>query len=323
MCALRFSGHCVEASMAERHQAIGRLLAVPVLAVLLAAGVMAQGGGTSPANPASAQRAARFQKERDNVELQRSVASFRVFDNLYYVGIGYVSSWVLTTDQGLILIDTLEARHADHLLANIRSLGLDPRQIKYVLLTHGHYDHVGAAARIQQEYGARVVMVAGDANLFDGIGGPKPEAEAPRRDLIVEDGDTLVLGNATLRLAWHPGHTPGGLSAGFTVYDGGAPYEAYIFAGAAPAQGVAAAEQFVATIGRLERLQPRVQVRVVSHPFMDPAFWDRVDRLAARRPGDPHPFVVPGEFDAWIAGLKKVGTARLAEAKATSAGSNR
>lgn len=308
--------------MRNMHQAVGVLLACPVVIGLLAGDLTAQGGGGAQGvTPASEQRAARLQKERDNVELQTAVPPFKAFDNLYYVGVGYVSSWLLTTDQGLILIDTLEDRYVDRLLDNIRKVGFDPKDIKYVVITHGHYDHVGGVARLQEMYGARVVMMEGDFNLFNGIGGAKPEARAPRRDMIVKDGDTLTLGNTTLRLAWHPGHTPGGLSAGFTVYDGGKPYEAYIFAGAAPGQGVPATEQFLATINRLEQNQPRVQVRVVSHPFMDPTFWDRVDRLAARRPGDPHPFVVPGEFGTWIAELKQVGIKRLAEAKAKAASS--
>lgn len=308
--------------MRNMHQAVGVLLACPVVIGLLAGDLTAQGGGGAQGvTPASEQRAAGLQKERDNVELQTAVPPFKAFDNLYYVGVGYVSSWLLTTDQGLILIDTLEDRYVDRLLDNIRKVGFDPKDIKYVVITHGHYDHVGGVARLQEMYGARVVMMEGDFNLFNGIGGAKPEARAPRRDMIVKDGDTLTLGNTTLRLAWHPGHTPGGLSAGFTVYDGGKPYEAYIFAGAAPGQGVPATEQFLATINRLEQNQPRVQVRVVSHPFMDPTFWDRVDRLAARRPGDPHPFVVPGEFGTWIAELKQVGIKRLAEAKAKAASS--
>lgn len=306
--------------MRTMHGAVRVLLACPSVMLLLAGNPSAQAGGGAPSGtPASQQRAARLQKERDNVELQRSVAPFKMFDNLYYVGVGFVSSWLLTTEQGLILIDTLEDVHTDHLLDNIRKVGFEPKDIKYVLITHGHYDHVGAVARIQEMYGARVVMMEGDFNLFSGIGGAKPEAREPRRDMIAEDGDTLTLGNTTIRLAWHPGHTPGGLSAGFTVYDGGKPYQAYIFAGAAPGQGVPAVEQFVATIDRLERMQQGVQVRVVSHPFMDPTFWDRVDRLAARRPGDSHPFVVPGEFSTWIAELKQVGIKRLADAKAKAA----
>ena len=300
------------------------LLACPAVMLLLGANPYAQVSAGAPAGtPASQQRAARLQKERTNIELQQSVPPFKMFDNLYYVGVGFVSSWLLTTDQGLILIDTLDEVHADHLLDNIRKVGFDPKDIKYVLITHAHADHVGAVARIQETYGAKVVMAEGDFNLFNGIGGAKPEAtRAPRRDIIATDGDTVTLGKTAVRLALHPGHTPGGLSTGFTVYDGGKPYEAYIFAGANPGQGLPAVEQFVASVDRLERMAQRVQVRVVSHPFMDPTFWERVDRLAARRPGDRHPFVVMTEFAAWIAQLKQVGIKRLADANAKAGSAN-
>ena len=276
------------------------------------------GQGESATSLAGASRAARLQKERDNLELQK-VPPFKAFDNLYYVGIGWVGSWLVTTDQGLILIDTLEDPYVDRVLENIKTVGFDPRDIKYVLVSHAHNDHVGGAARIQEAYGPKVAMLEGDWNLLEGIGGAAPKARAPRRDLVVKDGDPLTLGNTTLRLHSHPGHTPGGLSIEFTVYDGGKPYQAFLLAGAAPAQGIQAAEQFLATVNRLEQLQDRVQVRVVTHPWMDPAFWDRVDALAQRRPGDPHPLVAPDVFRAWIRELKATGTKRLEDDRAKAA----
>lgn len=298
---------------------------IAVLAVTFASASLSEGSAaqvaTTPVSPASKERAARLQKERDNLELQR-VPPFKVFDNLYYVGVGWVASWLLTTDQGLILIDTLEEPHADHLLQNIRKIGFDPKAIKYVLITHAHADHVGAVADIQEMYGARVVMMEGDWNLFTGVSAAVPEARAPRRDVVARDGETLTLGTTTVRLWSHPGHTPGVLSLDFTVYDGGMPYQAFIFAGAAPAPGLQAAQQFVDSINRLEQNQRSVQVRVVSHPWMDPIFWDRADRLAQRRPGDPHPFVDSGVFPAWIAELKEMGLKRLEQTRTTGASAN-
>ena len=82
-------------------------------------------------------RAERLRRETDNVTLQ-SVAPFKVFDNLYYVGVGYVGSWLITTNQGLILIDTLEGAYKDHSIEGIRTLGFDPRNIKYVILRRSH-----------------------------------------------------------------------------------------------------------------------------------------------------------------------------------------
>ncbi len=72
---------------------------------------------------------------------------FQIFDNLYYVGIDWVSACVLETTDGLILIDSLYGKWINPMLANIAKLGLDPADIKYVLVTHGHFDHHGGAKR--------------------------------------------------------------------------------------------------------------------------------------------------------------------------------
>jgi hypothetical protein len=89
-----------------------------------------------------------------------------------------------------------------------------------------------------------------------------------------------------------------------TVTDSGRPYKAFFFGGSAAAPGLAAAKQFLETVGRIEELQQGVQVRLVNHGFSDPQFWNRVDRLATRKPGDPHPFVAPDAFLPWLQQLK-------------------
>jgi metallo-beta-lactamase class B len=262
-------------------------------------------------------RAERLRRETDNVALQ-NVAPFKVFDNLYYVGVGYVGSWLITTNQGLILIDTLEGAYKEHPIEGIRKLGFDPANIKYVILTHYHLDHTAGAARIQELPGVRLVM--GDADWDALARAPNPNNERlPRRDVAVKDGDTVTVGTTTIKLHVLGGHTPATLGVDFTVYDGGKPYRAFMFGGAAPGPGRQAAEQFLARVNRIEQLQDGVQVRVVTHPWMDPQFWERVDRLASRKAGDPHPFVAPEVFHAWIAELKMTAAARLDEAKAREA----
>jgi len=242
-------------------------------------------------------------KERDNAELQR-VAAFKVFDNLSYVGIGWVGSWLVNTSQGLILIDTLEERYADHTLAGISRLGFKPTDIKYVLVLQGHFDHLGGVADIQQKYGARVAMAEGDWTMVEQPQGGRGGARfrAPRRDIVVKDGDTLTLGDTTLKLYVTPGHTPGTTSIDMTVFDGGRPYRAFMFGGSAPARG--AEDQFIATLSRIETLARDAQVRIVNHPSSDPMFWDRVERLMQRKPGEPHPFVTPGIFATWVPELR-------------------
>jgi len=115
------------------------------------------------------------------------------------------------------------------------------------------------------------------------------------------------------------GHTPATLGVDFTVYDGGKPFRAFMFGGAAPGPGRQAAEQFLDSVNRIEQMQDGVQVRVVTHAWMDPDFWERVDRLMSRKPGEPHPFVAPDVFRAWIAELKTTAAARVADAKAKEA----
>jgi metallo-beta-lactamase class B len=259
-------------------------------------------------------RAARMDKERDNAELQR-VPAFKVFDNLSYVGVGWVGSWLISTDQGLILIDTLEERYADHTLAGIARLGYQPTDIKYVLVLQGHFDHLGGVADIQEKYHARVAMAEGDWMMVEqppaGRGGAR--FRAPKRDVVVNDGDTLALGNTTLKLYVTPGHTPGTTSIDMTVFDGGRPYRAFMFGGSAPARG--AEDQFIATLSRIETLARDAQVRIVNHPSSDPMFWDRVERLMQRKPGEAHPFVTPGIFAAWVPELRTEAIAQRDRAR--------
>ena len=73
----------------------------------------------------------------NDVEFQK-VEPFKVFDNLYYVGPGYVSVWLLTTPEGNILFDTAQEPYVDWVIGNIRKVGVDPKSIKYIVLSHGH-----------------------------------------------------------------------------------------------------------------------------------------------------------------------------------------
>src|SRR5580765_548345 len=141
---------------------------------LVVAGLLGTGLRVEVAGQVPASRAERLRRETDNVELQ-NVAPFKVFDNLYYVGVGYVGSWLITTNQGLILIDTLEGADKEHPIEAIRKLGFDPRNIKYVILTHYHLDHTAGAARIQELPGVRLVM--GDADWDALVRAPNPNQE--------------------------------------------------------------------------------------------------------------------------------------------------
>jgi metallo-beta-lactamase class B len=266
----------------------------------------------------------------DDVELQK-IEPFKVFDNLYYVGPCYVSVWLVTTPQGHILFDSAQEPYVDHVIANIRKVGVNLRDIKYIILSHGHLDHVGGAARLQEATGARVVAVAEDWKMIEALDGqtsrrdPKPN-RMPKRDRVVKDGDTLNLGNQTLKFHQLPGHTPGVLmTEGITVYDGSRSYKAVLSAGAAGGPGLAGAEQGVRNADKLAAMQG-VEVNLQTHSWAEPDGYpgggvlERAVLLRNRKAGDPHPFVDPATWNQRARDAKASTAKTLAaeRAKATA-----
>ena len=235
--------------------------------------------------------------DRDNPEAQR-IAPFQVFDNLYYVGARWVSAWLLVSDQGLILFDALYGDLTDIAIDGIRELGFDPDDIRYVIVSHAHYDHIGGARRLQEEFGSVVMMTEPDWNMTT-----EPavyqEYPAPIRHLSVSDGSTLNLGRTRLRFMQTPGHTPGVLSTRFTVYDNGYPHEAFLFGGAGlNFSGVERTEIYINSIERLMQME-NIEVNIPNHPDSGEIF-ERYEILQDRQDGDLHPFVDPESWDAWL-----------------------
>ena len=235
--------------------------------------------------------------ERDDPELQY-VEPFQVFDNLYYVGADWVASWLLVTDQGLIVFDALYDDLTEMMIRNIRTLGFDPNDIRYLIGSHAHYDHIGGAARFQQEFSAVVMMTEEDWLLTEGAAQFR-EYPRPIRHLSASDGSTLTLGRTRLQFMKTPGHTPGVLSTRFTVYDNGYPHTAFMFGGVGlNFSGVEQAESYVESVRRLQAVQG-VEVNIPNHASVADVFARR-DRLAAREEGEPHPFVDPEGWTAFL-----------------------
>ena len=227
---------------------------------------------------------------------------FQIFDNLYFVGIGEVGSYVIETSEGLILIDTLWDidGYTEYLLGNIREVGLDPMDIEYVLILQGHRDHFGGARALQQVIDAQFGTAEEDRRLMVESFGDY----APRIDFIIEHGDTLALGDTTIHLEVTPGHTPGTTSLRFPVYDDGTEYQAYFHGGPSVRyDDPAIARQFIADLERIKRI-PNIDVQIGGHyDSYLPGTGDLFDRqalLEAREPGDPHPWVRPEEFQAFL-----------------------
>jgi len=147
---------------------------------------------------------------------------YKVFDNLYFIGTKIHSSWALTTSDGIIVIDTLfDYAIEPEIVEGLTTLGLNPRTIKYVLISHAHGDHDQGAALLQSRYGAKIVM--GTADWDSTLQRPaSAPGGVPKRDIAVgPEGLKLTLGDTKVEIIATPGHTPGTLSFFVPVKDGG------------------------------------------------------------------------------------------------------
>jgi metallo-beta-lactamase class B len=147
---------------------------------------------------------------------------YKVFDNLYFIGTKVHSAWALTTSEGIVVIDTLfDYAIEPEMVEGLTTLKLNPRDIKYVLISHAHGDHDQGAALLQNRYGAKVVMGAADWDSTLQRPATAPGG-VPKRDVVVESaGRKVTLGDTTVDVIATPGHTPGTLSFIFPVKDAG------------------------------------------------------------------------------------------------------
>ena len=296
-----------------------------IFAAGLAGAAHAAAGGPLPGETLSQSYR---ESQMDNYEYQL-VEPFKVFDNIYYVGPGYVSVWLLTTSGGLILIDAAQEPYVDRVIENIRAVGFDPANIKYILISHGHLDHFGGVARIRELSGARVGAIEEDWRMIEAAGSRPgrngaPPPRVPARDIVYHEGDRLTLGNTAIAMHNTPGHTPGVLSMEFLVYDGGTPHKAYYSGGAGGRGGVELMEKAVQSTASTITIAD-IEVTLLGHgwlagnTFPGGSIFERAERLRNRRPGEPHPFVDPVAWRQWINTAHQRNIEMLEEARREAA----
>lgn len=151
---------------------------------------------------------------------------FRIVGNVYYVGTYDLASYLITTPQGHILINTGLPGSAAMIIKHIKALGFKPGDIKILLATHAHYDHVGAMADIKKMTGTKLYInekdapVMADGGRSDYIFGSKGSTFAPVKvDRLLHGDDVVKLGSMQINVLHHPGHTKGACSFLFTVKD--------------------------------------------------------------------------------------------------------
>ena len=134
-----------------------------------------------------------------------------VFDNLYFIGTKTAGVWALNTPEGVIVIDANFHYSSKELVMGLLNFGIEPENIKYVLVTHAHDDRYWGAKALQDTYpNARVGMSAADWDLV--AKDNSPAQFKPKRDMVIADGQKITLGGVTVTAYVTPGHTPGTLS---------------------------------------------------------------------------------------------------------------
>jgi len=147
---------------------------------------------------------------------------FRIAGNLYFVGTRPASSHMIDTGEGIILIDVGYEETADVVISSVAELGFDIRDVKYILLTHGHGDHSAGAPKIRELSGAKILIGHEDVKYLKGF--------SP--DGFLTDGDILRLGNTEIYCVFTPGHTEGTFSFFFNVEENGEIFRVGTFGGA-------------------------------------------------------------------------------------------
>jgi len=165
----------------------------------------------------------------ESADWDKPAPPVRVHANTYLVGTCGITAILITGNAGHILIDGGTERGADLIARNIRRLGFNPTDVRILLHSHEHFDHVGGTGRLQQSTGARLYASAAAARVFAtgtaGAGDPQAGMHKPfpaaRVDHVLADGQQVRLGNLALVSVATPGHTPGALSWHWGSCDGG------------------------------------------------------------------------------------------------------
>lgn len=225
----------------------------------------------------------------------------QAFDNLYFVGAAWATAWALKTPEGIVIFDPLNNKDESIALieGGLRKLGMDPAQIKYLIVSHGHGDHYGGAPYLIEKYRPRVVMSALDWTMTE----TKLEfasahwGDPPKRDISVDDGDRITFGGTAISLLLTPGHTLGTLSPVFDVTWKGAKHRVMIWGGTAFNFGknIQRLDAYIAAAQRMAALarEQGIDVIISNHSAYDGAIA-KLETLR-KSPDGPNPFVMGTE----------------------------
>jgi metallo-beta-lactamase class B len=247
----------------------------------------------------------------------------RVMDNLYYVGTSMLSSFLIATPEGHILVSSDYEASVPLIKASVEELGFDFADIKILISGHAHPDHIEGDALVKEMTGAEVVVGRLEVPAVRAF--RTPSGKALPIDRIVDDGDTVTLGGTTLTAHMLPGHTKGCLAWSLPLEEAGRSYYGFIecslngqylkYVGNDDYPGIA--DDMRSTYAKARTFP--VEVFLSSHGIFY-GLPEKYERLVARRPGDPNPFVDPEGYRAHVDESERIFEETLARQQAEAAG---
>ncbi|MFM2409713.1 MAG: hypothetical protein RL481_541 [Pseudomonadota bacterium] len=234
-----------------------------------------------------------------------------IFANVYMVGTCGITSLLITSPQGHFLIDGATDEAAAGIADNIRSLGFDPKDIGYLLITHEHLDHAGGVAKLKQITGADfAVRAAAKEAMSTGLPvdddpqhGIHPSFPAIKPDVMIGDYDVLFIGKQTIRVMATPGHSPGGTSYTWKSCDQHI-CQQFVYADSLNAVSAddyrfsdhpAYVNTLRSSMAKIEAI-PNCDIMISPHPFQSDFF----ERLAGEKP-----LVDPDGCKRYVAAARK------------------
>jgi metallo-beta-lactamase class B len=208
----------------------------------------------------------------------------KIIGNIYYVGTKTLSSFLIVTPQGSILIDSTYERNVPVIKKSVERLGFNFSDIKILLGNHAHGDHQEGDAMVKELTGAQVIVMAEDVPALKGI---KPGGKEHPIDKILHDGESVTLGSTTLIAHLTPGHTRGCTTWTMKVQDGGKTYDV-VFGGSLRSPATLTPE----IVGELSRSFKVVRSLPCDVPLGDhPAEYKLQEKYSKMQAGGPNPFI--------------------------------
>ena len=242
----------------------------------------------------------KMSREEARKFMQEPVEPIKLFDDVYYIGRRGVGVFAITTSEGIVLIDSMDPADAaeKHIIPGLEAVGLNPADIKLIVITHGHGDHFLGAKHLQDKYGCKACLGEIDTAFMmnSQLMGSMADTVYPHIDFFIEDGKEINVGGLKIIPVLTPGHTPGCMSLIFNVHDNGQEHWVSLWGGA----GLTMARmetvdkmywacQFAASAVKFQKICEKYNCDVVLgvHPHR----MDLFEKLAKRTEGGPNVFI--------------------------------